>query len=154
MLLNMDKILNQWSRSNCGVYWVMAILQHMWVNFDIARFSEQKAPYIPLIEKLFIESGLIDKFIKIPTTRLVDLWLKRGEYLLTWTNLGNFTSANVTFDWKSNHWFVICEDCWDRWKILNSWGDSWWENGYWYIKKSDFSKLFTPRRIVIKKISV
>lgn len=118
------------------------------------RYSEvfrTKSTILPLIEKLFIDSGLIDKFIKIPTTRLVDLWLRKWEYLLTWTNLGNFTSWNVTFDWKSNHWFVICEDCWDRWKILNSWGDSWWENGYWYIKKSDFSKLFTPRRIVIYK---
>tara|TARA_R110000868_G_scaffold369982_1_gene633467 strand:+ start:792 stop:935 length:144 start_codon:yes stop_codon:yes gene_type:complete len=46
-------------------------------------FLEQKAPYIPLIEKLFIESGLVSKFIKIPTTRLVDLWLRKGEYLLT-----------------------------------------------------------------------
>ena len=144
-------ILNQWSRRNCWVFATCWILQHMWVNFDIARFQDEFAPYINQIEKLFVASGLVKQFIKIPTTRLVDLWLRKGEYLLTWTNLGNFTSSNVTFDWKSNHWFVICEDCWDKWKILNSWGDSWWENGYWYIKKSDFSKLFTPRRVIIAR---
>lgn len=150
----MNTILNQGNKRNCGIWAVCAILIHNNVVFDIEKITNNFAPYIPLIEKLFIDSGLIDKFIKIPTTRLVDLWLCKWEYLLTWTNLGNFTSSNVTFDWKSNHWFVICEDCWDRYKIQNSWGIEWWENGYWYIKKNDFSKLFTPRRIVIKKISV
>ena len=150
----MNTILNQGNKRNCGIWAVCAILIHNNVVFDIEKITNNFAPYIPLIEKLFIESGLIDKFIKIPTTRLVDLWLRKWEYLLTWTNLGNFTSSNVTFDWKSNHWFVICEDCWDRYKIQNSWGIEWGENWYWYIKKSDFSKLFTPRRIVIKKISV
>ncbi len=147
----MNTILNQGNKRNCGIWAVCAILIHNNVVFDIEKITNNFAPYIPLIEKLFVASGLVKQFIKIPTTRLVDLWLRKGEYLLTWTNLGNFTSSNVTFDWKSNHWFVICEDCWDRWKILNSWGDSWWENGYWYIKKSDFSKLFTPRRIICNK---
>lgn len=149
-------ILNQWSRRNCWVYWVMAILQHMWVNFSIAEFQDKKAPYIPLIEKLFMESGLVRKFIKIPTIKLVDLWLNRWEYLLTGTNLWDFTLEDnlwwlVEFDWNSQHWFVICEDLWDKWKCQNSWGYDYWDNGYMYMKKSDFSKLFCPRRIICNK---
>lgn len=149
-------IFNQWSRNNCWIWAVCAILQHQWIIFDIERFSELKAPYIPLIEKLFIESGLVSKFIKIPTTRLVDLWLKRWEYLLTGTNLWDFTLEDntlwiVEFDWNSQHWFVIVWDCWDKYKLQNSWGEEYWEKGYMYMKKSDFSKLFCPRRIIANK---
>lgn len=148
-------ILNQWSRRNCWVFATMAILQHMWVNFDIARFQDEFAPYINQIEKLFVASGLVKQFIKIPTTRLVDLWLKRGEYLLTGTNLWDFTLEDnvwwlVEFDWKSNHWFIIVENCWDRYKLQNSWGEEYGEKGYMYMMKSDFSKLFCPRRLVFR----
>ena len=141
-------ILNQWSRRNCWVFATCWILQHMWVNFDIARFQDEFAPYINQIEKLFVASGLIKEFIPLRTSKVVDMWLKKWEHILTGTNLGNFSTKDVTFDWKSNHWFVICEDCWDRYKIQNSWGIEWGENWYWYIKKSDFSKLFCPRRII------
>lgn len=146
-----NTILNQWSRSNCGVFSTMAILQHMWVNFDIAMFSEQKAPYINKIEKLFVASGLVKEFIPLRTSKVVDMWLKKWEYILTGTNLGNFSTKDVTFDWKSNHWFVICEDLGDKWKIQNSWGEEYWDKWYGYMKKSDFKKLFTPRRIVANK---
>lgn len=148
-------ILNQWTRNNCGVFATMAILIHKWVNFSIAEFQDKKAPYINQIEKLFVASGLVKQFIKIPTTRLVDLWLKRWEYLLTGTNLWDFTLEDnvwwlVEFDWKSQHWFIIVENLWDKYKLQNSWGESYWENGYMYMKKSDFSKLFCPRRVIIK----
>ena len=143
-------ILNQWSRSNCWIYATIAILIHKWVNFDIAKFSEQKAPYIPLIEKLFKDSGLIDKFVQLKTPTVVDMWLKKWEYILTWSPRWNFDNPpNITFDWNTQHWFVICEDLWDRWKCINSWGEEWGDKWYFYIKKSDFKRLFTPNRIVI-----
>ena len=151
-----NTILNQWSRNNCWVFAMMAVLINKWVNIDIARLSELKAPYYPQLENLFIKEGLITKMIPINTTRLVDYWLKRWEWLITSTSRGDFSINNnqwgmIEFDEKSQHFFVICEDCWDKWKIVNSWGTQWGQEWYWYMKKSDFSKLFTPRRIVANK---
>lgn len=151
----MNTILNQGNKRNCGIWAVCAILIHNNVVFDIEKITNNFAPYINQIEKLFVASGLVKQFIKIPTTRLVDLWLKRWEYLLTGTNLWDFTLEDnvwwlVEFDWKSQHWFIIVENLWDKYKLQNSWGESYWENGYMYMKKSDFSKLFCPRRVIIK----
>lgn len=146
-------ILDQGQRTNCGIYSCMAILQHMWIVFDVATFSELKAPYIPLIEKVFVDSGLIKQFVKLPTAKLVDLWIKRGEYILTGTPRGDFTLDNniwwlVEFDENAQHWFVIVEDCGDTWKCQNSWWPLWNWDWCFYIQKSDFTRLFCPRRIV------
>lgn len=147
----MDKILDQWNRRNCWVFWVMGILIHKWVNFSIAEFQDKKAPYINQIEKLFVESGLVDKFITINTPTVVDMWLKKWEYLITSTSRGNFSNyQNITFDWKTQHFFIICEDLWDIWKCQNSWGEWYWDNWYMYMNKSDFKYLMRPRRIIIK----
>ncbi len=144
-------ILNQWNRSNCGIWATMAILQNKWVNFDIAKFSEEKAPYIPIIENLFKNSGLIKEFVPLRTPKIVDIWLKKWEYILTGSPRWNYDNPpNITFDWNTQHWFVICENLWDKWKCQNSWGEEWGEKGYFYMRKSDFRYLFTPRRVIIK----
>ncbi len=144
-------ILNQWSRKNCGVFATMGIMQHKWIIFDIARFKDEFAPYINQIEKLFVASGYIDKFITINTATVVDMWLKKWEYLLTSSARGNFSNPpNITFDWKTQHFFIICEDLWNRWKCQNSWGKEWGEGGFFYINKSDFNYLMRPRRVIIK----
>lgn len=145
-------ILNQWSRRNCGVFATLAILQHKWINLSIEEFQDKKAPYIPLIEKLFVESGLVKEFVPLRTITIVDRWIAKWEYILTGSNRWNFSNPpNVTFDWKSQHWFVIVENLWDTYKCLNSWWEDWWDKWYFYIKKSDFSKLFCPLRIVANK---
>lgn len=143
-------ILNQWSRRNCGVFASMWILKHMWVIFDISEFQDKFAPYINQVEKLF--SGYIDKFITLNTPTVVDMWLKKWEYLLTSTSRGNFSNPpNISFDWKTQHFFIICEDLWEKWKCQNSWGEEWWDKWYFYIKKSDFKYLTRPKRFVISK---
>lgn len=144
-------ILNQWSRKNCGVFATMGIMQHKWIIFDIARFKDEFAPYINQIEKLFVASGYIDKFITINTATVVDMWLKKWEYLLTSSARGNFSNPpNITFDWKTQHFFIICWDYWDRWKCQNSWGEEWGDNWYFYINKSDFKYITRPRRLVFR----
>lgn len=144
-------ILNQGSRRNCGIFATMWILQHMWVKFDISMFQDEFAPYINQIEKIFISSGLIYKFIPLNTSTIVDMWLKKWEYLLTSTSRGNFSNPpDVTFDGKSQHFFIICEDLWDKWKLQNSWGEEYWDHGYMYMMKKDFNKLLRPRRVIIK----
>lgn len=148
-------ILNQWQRNNCWVWATMWILIHMWVNFDIATFQDENATYINKIENLFVASGLIDKFVTINTPTVVDMWLKKWEFLLTKVSRWNFSNPpNVTMDWKTEHFFIICEDLWDMWKCQNSWWEEWGDNWYFYIKKSDFKYLFRPRRLVKKSISV
>ena len=145
-------ILNQENRTNCWIWATMAILQHEWVIFDIAKFSELKAPYMPLIQKIFVDSGLVSKFIPLPTPKLVDLWLNRWEYILTGTSRGDFTledneGCRVEFDEKVQHYFAIIKDCWDRWQCQNSWWADWNWDWCFYMKKADFKYLFTPRRI-------
>jgi hypothetical protein len=63
----------------------MAILQKYGVSFAIATFSEQKAIFIRQIEKLFIEAGLIEEMVVLSTPKVVDMWLRKGEWLLTQT---------------------------------------------------------------------
>lgn len=145
-----DTILNQEQRMNCGVWATMAILIKYWIQFDLERFKDVKAIYINQIENLFKDSGLIEQFVVINTPTVVDRWLAKWEWLLTKTSKWNFTNPpNVTFDWKYIHFFIIKEDLWDRWKCQNSWWSEWGDGGCFYIYKSEFSKLFAPRRIVI-----
>ena len=76
------------------------------------RFQDVKAITIGQIETLFVAGGLIQQFVKIPTPKLVDLWLKKGEWLITKTSTGNFANPiNVTFDGDAVHFFIIKEDC-------------------------------------------
>lgn len=147
-----NKILNQWSSNNCANYALIAILQHKWIIVPDELFLID-APYIPKLEKLFTEAGLIKKFIPIRTPKLVDYWLKKWEYLLTCTNRWDFTLQDnkdwlLEFDEKSQHFFVITEDCWDKWKCQNSWGDQWNWNWCFYMNKTDFKSILTPRRVV------
>lgn len=149
-------ILNQWSSPTCGNFALVAILQHMWVQYDWESILYVSAPYIPKLEKLFIEHGLIEKFVWLLTPRLVDIWLKKWEYLLTATFRWDFTLNDnkdwvIEFDEHSQHYFCIVEDCWDKWKCQNSWGKDWNWDWYFYMKKSDFKYLLAPRRVIIKK---
>ena len=73
----MNTILNQGNKRNCGIWAVCAILIHNNVVFDIEKITNNFAPYINQIEKLFVASGLIDKFITINTPTVVDMWLKK-----------------------------------------------------------------------------
>ena len=148
-------ILNQEDQTNCGTWAIMGILQHYWVQFDFDTVSKIREPLIIKLQNRFIALWLIKYFIPLPNTRLVDLWLARKEYLLTGTNFWDFTLGDnewwlVELDWKSQHYFIIVENCWDKWKCQNSWGDGYWDKGYMYVKKTDFSKLFTPRRLALK----
>ncbi len=148
-------ILNQGNNDNCGTYAIMWILQHYWVHFDFESVSKIREPLIMKLQNRFISLWLVKRFISLPSTRLVDLWLGRWEHLLTGTKRGDFSLFNnvwwlVEFDEWSEHYFIICENCWDRYKLQNSWWESYWEKGYMYMMKSDFSKLFTPRRLVFR----
>jgi hypothetical protein len=149
----MWKILNQWSQKNCGVYALWAILQHKWIIVPDELFLID-APYIGKLEKLFKEAGLIKKFLPLRNPKLVDLWLRKWEYLLTSTKRGDFTLQDnigwlVEFDEKSQHFFVIVEDCWDKWKCQNSWGEWYWDNWYMYMKKNDFRFIQNPCKVNI-----
>ncbi len=148
-------ILNQWQNPTCGNFAVMAILSNKWIGFDLERLSTIRVPYINQLEKLFIEEGLIKKFIKIPTPKLVDLWLRRWEYILAQTLRWDFSLEDnvwkmLEFDENYQHYFVIIQDCWDKWKCQNSWGKDWNWDWCFYMKKSDFWYLMTPRRVITK----
>jgi hypothetical protein len=101
-----------------------------------------------------VKEGLVKKMIKLPTPKLVDLWLRRWEWLVTSTSRWDFTLHDnaelniVEMDENSQHFFVITEDCWSRWKCLNSWWKEWWDNWYFYINKKDYKLLFTPCRVI------
>lgn len=152
--MSVSQILDQWQNKTCATYAVMWILLHMWKTLDIERLWKIRRPFIGQVEQLFIDEGLIKKFIKIPTPRLVDLWLKRWEYLLTATSRGDFSLQDnkdwlLEFDEKSQHFFIIIEDIWDKWKCQNSWGSAWDWDWCFEMKKSDFKYLLTPRRVIV-----
>ncbi len=147
-------ILNQWQQTNCWTYAIMWILMHYWVQFDFDSVSKIREPLIMKLQKRFIDLWLVKKFVPILTARLVDLWLSKWEYLLVWTRRGDFSLINnvdwmVEFDESSEHYFIICENLWDKWKCQNSWGEEWGDKWYFYMRKSDFRYLFAPRRVII-----
>lgn len=152
----MVQVLNQWINKTCATFSVMGVLLKYWIGFDLERLSLIKVPYYHQVEKLFKEEWLIKQFVKIPTPKLVDLWLRKWEWLITSTSRWDFTLNDnkelnvVEFDENSQHFFIIVEDYGDRWKCLNSWGKEWGEGWFFYINKSDFKYLFTPRRVIIK----
>lgn len=144
-----NKILNQWSSNNCANYALIAILQHKWIIVPDELFLID-APYIGKLEKLFREAGLIKKFIPVKTTKQVDRFLRLWEKLITCCYTGNFSNPpNITFDWKVQHFFVIVEDLWDKYKCQNSEWEDWWDKWYFYINKSYFRFLLTPRRVIV-----
>lgn len=148
-------VLNQWQLKTCATYSVMAILLKNNVKFDLERLKTIRVPYMRQLEELFVKEGLVKKFIKLPTPKLVDLWLRRWEWLVTSTSRWDFTLSDnegwvVEFDEKSQHFFVITEDVGDKWKCLNSWWEEWGEGWYFYINKSDFKSLFNPCRVILK----
>lgn len=152
-------ILNQWTSDNCWTFAICWILQHYWVQFDFESVSKIREPLIMKLQNRFISLWLVKHFISLPNTRLVDLWLARWEHLLTGTKRGDFSLFDnvwwvVEFDEWTEHYLIICENLWDKYKLQNSWGESYGDKWYCYMKKSDFSKLFAPRRLVISKKSI
>lgn len=149
-------IYNQWNKWTCSNYALMAILNHKWIKFDEEKLSKKNWFTYPALQQLFRDNWVNVQLISLPSVRLVDLWLKRWEYILVWTNLWDFTLSDnlpntVELDWDSNHFFVIVKDLWDKWLIQNSWWEWWWMKGTAYLYKDKFSKLFTPKRVVITK---
>ena len=149
-------ILNQWTSDNCWSYAIMWILLHYWVEFDFETVSKIREPLIKKLEKRFIDLGLVEQFIDLHTIKVVDRWLDKWEHLLTGTRFWDFTLQDnewwlIQMDEDSQHYFILCQNCWDRWKVQNSGWVEWWSNGYGYMKKSDFSKLYSPKRLVIYK---
>lgn len=144
-----DIIYNQGKGWTCANYAIMGVLSHKWIQFDPQRYSLVNGFTYPVTEKLFVAGGLMKKSVPLPTPRLVDLWLSKWEWLVTKTSTWNFKNPpNVTFDGSSLHFFIIKEDLWDKWKCQNSWWNDWGDNWCFYINKSDFKKLFIPRRII------
>lgn len=149
----MSKILNQWSSNNCANYALIAILQNKWIIVPDELFLID-APYIGTLEKLFKEAGLIKKFLPLRNHKLVDLWLRKWEQLLTCTKRGDFTLNDnlgwlLEFDEKSLHFFVIIKDLGDKWLCQNSWGDKWDWDGCFEMKKSDFRFIQNPCKVIV-----
>lgn len=149
------KIFNQWQKMTCANYAVIAILDKYWIKCDVERIWSIKAPFIWQLENLFKNEGLIKGFVTCNTSKIVDRWLSKWEYLLTSTARWDFTLFDnngwlLEFDWKTQHYFVIIEDCWDKYRCQNSWGAEWNWDWTFYMKKSEFNYLMRPRRVIIK----
>lgn len=141
-------ILNQWQRPNCWIFAVMAILQHKGIPFDMNIIQEERSNFVNLIERIFKWHGLIKRFNILKTPTVMDIQLKKWEWILCSTARGNFKTKDVTFDWDSNHFFVIVADLGDKWKIQNSWGEEWGDKWYWYMDKKDFKYMMAPRTVI------
>lgn len=151
-----SEILNQWNSPTCMNFAICAILARRGVSFDLNDVWYEQRINIAWIEKLFVEKGLIKKLVKLPTPKLVDLWLNKWEWIYTSTFRWDFTIEDnewniVEFDWTAQHAFVLTKDCWDKWEMQNSWWPTWNWNGKSFIKKTDFKYLTTPLRIWIDK---
>lgn len=149
-----NKVYNQWLNWTCWNYSYILACNRLWINVDIEKVTKINWLTHPRIEKIFIENWYIKWTIQLRTPALVDIWLKKGHFIVIGTSQGDFVKAGTPpyimgQNWTFNHFFCIIEDLWDRWKCQNSWWKDWGENGCFYLMKNQFRMMGTPRRLVV-----
>lgn len=148
------KIYNQWKNWTCMNYAYILACNKLWIDVDVEKVTKINAFTHPRAERLFQEAWYIKSIVTLPRPWLVDIWLRKWHYIVTWTWQWDFKKAAVPPYimgqwWPSNHAFCIIEDMGDKWKCQNSWGEGWWDKWCFYILKSEFRNFRTPRRLVI-----
>lgn len=148
------KVYDQGHRGTCWNHAYILACNKLGIDVDVAKVTQFNWLTHPRIEKVFIENGYIKWTIQLRSPNLVDLWLKKGHYIVIGTSQGDFVKAGTPpyimgQGGKSSHFFCIIADLWDKWKCQNSWWENWGEKGCFYIMKNEFRMFGTPRRLVI-----
>lgn len=137
---------------DCSNYSFLIALQKLWVNVDESYMLKDRDITYQAVESDLVADNKIKWLVKLATPTLVDLWLKKWHYILTWTSLLSFDSVRKppylqSFVWTWAHYFCIIDNLWDKWKVQDSQSINFADKWCWYIDKKDFKKLKACWRI-------
>lgn len=106
--------------------------------------------WFPWMERNLKELWII-KWLEYPKNISTINWLlKRWNKLPCLIYRNNFESVKKApylqdFGGKMQHFVCIVEDCGDRFKVVDQQGENFWDKWYWYILKTDFTKIKVAR---------
>lgn len=149
----MTKILNQWREWECAFFAVLACLMRM-KEIDVDKIIEEARP----------------DFNKMMTIKMVANWMKKKWYVkdivpyrynpvllpnipliariyrVDWINTNKEPYKLVIGEKNTNAHYVCITD---KWTCVNSWWESWWDNGYFYFDKSQLPAFSFIHRIIL-----
>lgn len=171
------KVWNQYDNSEtykaCSVYWLTGIFngnqilefdkqwiefeqedpRWKWLAFQAERWYLNSWASLQDVMKFFRNRWLIDWYVKSVTAQECKNAIKNGCWIYTWSGKCSWskTSKAKQFvydeDW-ANHCFAIV-DYDDNWLwAINSFGEWWWDKGWFYIPDENYKDLFTTYAIV------
>lgn len=138
----------------CWPFAFLSALNNLGINLDETwanSFAKTFASTDHWI-RVCVEQWLIKWWKDLLTIKQIDYWLAKWSYVITATNFMNHEWVRNPpyihkFDWNGRHFFCLVEDLWDRWRVLDSWGEDFADKWTWYVMKKDFVKLMYPVRI-------
>lgn len=144
----MKDIIYRQSRSgDCADYAMLSACQKLGVDVNEKDNIYKDELSLQAVADRFIDEWKIKKLTIIRGwPKIIDMWLSRGHYIVCGTWKLSFTSVATfpylqRFDGQIWHNFCIVEDMEDKWKVKDSQGSKFADNGYWYMLKSDFPKI-------------
>lgn len=171
------KVWNQYDNSEtykaCSVYWLTGIFngnqilefnkqwiefeqedpRWKWLAFQAERWYFNSWASLQDVMKFFRNRWLIDWYVKSVTAQECKNAIKNGCWIYTWSSKCSWskTSKAKQFvydeDW-ANHCFAIV-DYDDNWLwAINSFGEWWWDKGWFYIPDENYKDLFTTYAII------
>lgn len=139
-------VYKQTRNGDCSNYASLIALQRLRIQVDESYMLQDKDITYQMVEADLVKDGKIKGLVKLSTPNVIDIWIKKGHYILTGTSLLSFDSVRhpphlQAFTGDSAHYFCIVANMGDKWKIQDSQGTNFADKWCWYVKKTDFAKL-------------
>lgn len=146
---------NYWQAKSIGVDEYPKLNGNEYVEDAIKLgFSEENGWYIQSAVRLYQDKWAFEGYAKITTDEGVCRAIYEKKPLCTWSN---------QIDWKlSRPWIAVFKigSPWHAFFIVwydkeyfymkNSWGEAWWDKGYFKVARKEFARLFTCYAILDK----
>ena len=138
----------------CWNYTYLVILNNEWI-----QITEEQILALPNFLTNERAKNLLSVYIKwtakMRTIQIAKNWLDKWCYIAGHTSRWNFEAGRkspyfVTFDWDSDHFFVIKKYIPEKKAFLcqNSWGKEYGMNWDFYMKEEDWKYLINPVRVL------
>lgn len=131
---------------DCADYAMLSACQKLGIDVNEKDNIYKEELSLQAVSDRLVKEWKIKWLALIRAPMSIDMWLKKGHYIVCGTWKLSFDSVRnfpylQAFNGNTGHNFCIVADLGDKWKVKDSQGPNFADHWYWYMLKSDFPKI-------------